>query len=355
MAPPSPLLPSDSSPLLPSDPPPLEKSPQPAGTFVLPAAPASVAVARRNVRALLGDWGVPEDVSDDALLVVSELVTNAIRYAGGDEIACTLRHSPQRLRIEVEDQIQGCTRPTRLCPSPDDQSGRGLLLVGGVSTDWGVRETAEGAGRVVWADLSTTEHPESDADAEPDARPAPASAVESAAEPDARPAPESAGEPESELFGVVPGVRVRESAQGSLPGAAAPAESSWPEPRAESSGAAVGAESSAEASRAVPPAAAVGGEGRSLEGEGLSAEGEGQSPDGKGQEGLPAHRGFVASVPAQVSRAARPLTTGTAPLLWPPAEVPVLRCPAEVPVLRPHAETPVRRPPAEEAVTHAHR
>lgn len=147
MAPPSPSLPSD--------PLPLDKASRPAGAFVLPANPASVALARRNVRALLCAWQLRDDVCDDALLVVSELVTNAVRYSGGDEIVCTLGYSAQRLRIEVEDQVKGCSRPTRMCPSAEDQSGRGLLLVGGVSTGWGVRETAGGTGRVVWADLPT--------------------------------------------------------------------------------------------------------------------------------------------------------------------------------------------------------
>ena len=159
MAPPAPLLPSE--------PLPLEKSPQPAAAFVLPATPASVAVARRNVRALLRAWGLRDEVCDDALLVVSELVTNAIRYACGDEIMCTLRCSAPLLRIEVEDQIRGRTSPTRMCPSPDDQSGRGLLLVGGMSTDWGVRETAGGTGHVVWADLPTQEQQELRPETEP--------------------------------------------------------------------------------------------------------------------------------------------------------------------------------------------
>ncbi|WP_143674629.1 ATP-binding protein, partial [Streptomyces caniscabiei] len=58
-----------------------------------------------------------------------------------------------RLRIEVEDQNSGHAQPARRRPGLDDQNGRGLMLVGMLSSDWGVRDTPQRSGRVVWAEL----------------------------------------------------------------------------------------------------------------------------------------------------------------------------------------------------------
>lgn len=125
-----------------------------AETFDLPATPASVALARRTVRALLEAWGVDEDTGDSAVLVVSELVTNVLTHTGSERFVCRLSWTGVRLRVEIEDEDRGGTRPLRRQPGDDDQNGRGLLLVGALSRDWGVRDTACGSGRVVWSELA---------------------------------------------------------------------------------------------------------------------------------------------------------------------------------------------------------
>ncbi|MFJ8358291.1 ATP-binding protein [Streptomyces sp. NPDC093984] len=124
------------------------------GVFDLPAVPAAVGLARTSVRRLLGRWGTGDCTTDNAVLVTSELVTNAVKHTASDRIVCRIRTDGHRLRIEVQDENRGGTLPTRRRPGPDDQNGRGLTLVGMLSGDWGVREAPDGSGRIVWADLA---------------------------------------------------------------------------------------------------------------------------------------------------------------------------------------------------------
>jgi anti-sigma regulatory factor (Ser/Thr protein kinase) len=126
-----------------------------AGVFGLPAVPVSVAAARRNVRELLSEWGISRETCDNAVLVTSELVTNALTHTESDLIVCRLRTAGDLIHLEVEDQNRSRTLPARRQPKPDDQGGRGLLLVGMLSSDWGVRDAPQGTGRIVWAELPT--------------------------------------------------------------------------------------------------------------------------------------------------------------------------------------------------------
>ncbi|MGW7822979.1 ATP-binding protein [Streptomyces puniciscabiei] len=124
-----------------------------AAAFDLPAQPAAVGTARRVVRDLLTAWGVPGGARDDAVLVTSELVTNALVHAAGERIACRLHGTADQLRIEVEDQDGGPTRPAARRPGADDQHGRGLFLVDALCRDWGVTPVPGRRARVVWAEL----------------------------------------------------------------------------------------------------------------------------------------------------------------------------------------------------------
>lgn len=130
----------------------LQHSPQ-SGMFVLPAIPASVGAARRKVRELLDAWSVGPDTADNALLVTSELVTNALTHTASERVVCRLRLFAGRLHIEVEDENRAGNLPAQRRPGPDEQCGRGLLLVGMVSSDWGVRDAPHGTGRIVWSEL----------------------------------------------------------------------------------------------------------------------------------------------------------------------------------------------------------
>jgi len=119
--------------------------------FELAAHPGSPAQARRLVRARLTGWSVCEDTCDAAVLVISELVTNAIVHTAGGVVVCELHDSENTLRIAVRDE--GCT-PGEPRPSPqlpEEEHGRGLLLVDALCRAWGAQE--HGPGLLVWAEL----------------------------------------------------------------------------------------------------------------------------------------------------------------------------------------------------------
>ncbi|MCX4820582.1 ATP-binding protein [Streptomyces sp. NBC_01142] len=120
--------------------------------FELPARVEFVARARKMAQAVLNRWGVGGDVHDTAMLVVSELVTNAVVHTDGHLVACELLNGAQRLRITVQDQGSAPTGP-RVCRVAEEERGRGLLLVETVSSAWGTHASKSGPGRVVWAEL----------------------------------------------------------------------------------------------------------------------------------------------------------------------------------------------------------
>ncbi|MGW1891881.1 ATP-binding protein [Streptomyces sp. NPDC002004] len=119
--------------------------------FELAAHPSSAAQARRVTRARLSGWEVCEDTCAAADLVVTELVTNAIVHTASRQIVCELHDEDELVRIAVRDE--GCA-PGEPHPSPqrpEEEHGRGLLLVAAVSSAWGAHET--GPGLLVWAEL----------------------------------------------------------------------------------------------------------------------------------------------------------------------------------------------------------
>ncbi|MFB7557544.1 ATP-binding protein [Streptomyces brevispora] len=120
--------------------------------FALPARPESVAVARQMTRARLDEWRLDDDAHDAAILIVSELVTNAVVHTASSRVVCELRCLDNRLRIAVQDQGHQPGGP-RLCRSADDEHGRGLLLVDAMCSAWGSRDAGNGSGRIVWAEL----------------------------------------------------------------------------------------------------------------------------------------------------------------------------------------------------------
>ena len=95
-------------------------------------------------------WGL-ERVVDDAQVVVSELVTNAVRYAPYGLVAFTLGYADGLLRIEVEDSSP--EDPVLRCPA-DEEHGRGLQLVRLLSGRWGVRRNSNGT-KTTWCLLDT--------------------------------------------------------------------------------------------------------------------------------------------------------------------------------------------------------
>jgi anti-sigma regulatory factor (Ser/Thr protein kinase) len=103
-----------------------------------------------QVTSVLGHGSVAQVVIDDVNLVVSELVTNAVR-AGCSEVGLDLEVHRDRVRLTVADQAPGI--PELQHPAPSDEHGRGLQLVADLSASWGVSYPQMG-GKQVWADLA---------------------------------------------------------------------------------------------------------------------------------------------------------------------------------------------------------
>ncbi|MFI9249431.1 SpoIIE family protein phosphatase [Streptomyces sp. NPDC053069] len=116
------------------------------GDWTLPREPRSVGRAREYARAQLVSWDL-EPLVDTAELLVSELVTNALRYGEGD---IRLRLLLDRTLVcEVWDS--GLVQPRRRRARDTDEGGRGLQLVGLLSAAWGSRRTPRG--KTVWFEL----------------------------------------------------------------------------------------------------------------------------------------------------------------------------------------------------------
>lgn len=135
--------------------------------FTAPAVDVSVPQARHAVRDLLNRQGVPldEDVAEGLLLIVSELVTNAVKHAAllSPELAVEVAVGAEWVRVSVEDNHP--YRPTALETDYAQTGGRGLLLVREITREAGgacdVEHTA-GGGKIIWAALplvSGSEHP----------------------------------------------------------------------------------------------------------------------------------------------------------------------------------------------------
>ncbi|MGA5206442.1 SpoIIE family protein phosphatase [Streptomyces variegatus] len=118
-------------------------------TWRLPARDDAPARARVQVAALLAQWRIRDDTRHDALLLVSELVTNAVRYATGP-VTVRLIRAGHGLLCEVGDTGNG--RPRLRRAGLLDDGGRGLSIVHRLTTRWGVRWTD--TGKVVWAEVS---------------------------------------------------------------------------------------------------------------------------------------------------------------------------------------------------------
>ena len=118
--------------------------------WTLGPLPESVSRARSLVRRTLRAWGLAA-LTDTTTLLVSELVTNAVRYARG-----TIELRLAKGGVFVCEVADGDVRiPRRRHSSPDEEGGRGLTIVSEYSQAWGTRPTA--SGKVVWFELALPE------------------------------------------------------------------------------------------------------------------------------------------------------------------------------------------------------
>jgi DNA-binding NarL/FixJ family response regulator len=113
-----------------------------------PAAPTSARAARRFIRAQCQQWNCG-DVAEQAELIASELVTNAVIHAQS-AFEVRLRRDEQVLRIEVADKSTDAPDPRE--PDESSESGRGMFLVSSMSHAWGV--DPQPPGKIVWAEFA---------------------------------------------------------------------------------------------------------------------------------------------------------------------------------------------------------
>jgi len=141
--------------------------PMDAGMLALVALPTSPFWARRYARSFLDSChGMSESKAETAELLVSELVTNAVRFSGDPArplryseranaglISLSLRHFREGLLIEVYDTDND--PPIRSCADEYAENGRGLMLVDALSKEWSYF-FPPGGGKVVYCFLEMT-------------------------------------------------------------------------------------------------------------------------------------------------------------------------------------------------------
>ncbi|MER6828752.1 ATP-binding protein [Streptosporangium sp. NPDC000563] len=129
------------------------------GEIILESTPASAGLAREAARDIIGH---DHPIKDDVALVVSELVTNAFKYSDRGGIGAVIRlalfSEGPVLRVEVSDrgsahEIPRCEAPYADGENTDAESGRGLVIVDGLSQgNWGSHTHDQG--RTVWCELA---------------------------------------------------------------------------------------------------------------------------------------------------------------------------------------------------------
>ncbi|GGT21815.1 ATP-binding protein [Streptomyces purpureus] len=123
-----------------------------SSSMAVPHGPAGVGEARHRMREQLRRSGMSESVVDDAVLILSELLSNACRHGrplgradvGDGDIRAAWRLDKRGgLTVEVTDG-GGPTRPVPATPSVTARGGRGLNIISALAQDWGVRDGAAG-------------------------------------------------------------------------------------------------------------------------------------------------------------------------------------------------------------------
>ncbi len=121
----------------------------PGYSQTFPSVPESAGLARDLVATALRVWRL-ESLLNEATLVATELVANAVQHGSGRYLVFSAERPSQfRVRIRVTDQSR--VRPVLRCPDEGETKGRGLLLVSALVVDWGT--DLHTIGKTVWADL----------------------------------------------------------------------------------------------------------------------------------------------------------------------------------------------------------
>jgi anti-sigma regulatory factor (Ser/Thr protein kinase) len=120
-----------------------------ADALTLPAALQSVRRARAFVREHCVREALPGGLCDDAVLLTSELVSNAVLH-GRSEVELRVGRRGRCLHVSVHDE--NSRHPAQVRDDPNALDGRGLALVAAMSTAWGVHD--DPTGKAVWFELS---------------------------------------------------------------------------------------------------------------------------------------------------------------------------------------------------------
>ncbi|MFI1835684.1 ATP-binding protein [Streptomyces olivaceoviridis] len=123
----------------------------PRQSATLASEAASVPLARQIVREACAEWGTDQDAAETGTLLISEIVTNAVRHGHSHSLRVIAEQPrPDRLRVAVVDKSRRV--PELHIVGPDAIGGRGLLLVDALSDRWGTDLLPWG--KRVWAEIA---------------------------------------------------------------------------------------------------------------------------------------------------------------------------------------------------------
>jgi anti-sigma regulatory factor (Ser/Thr protein kinase) len=114
----------------------------------------SVYAARAFLVRLLDGWGVSDAVIDDAALLTSELMANAVEHGSGD-VNLKLEVNDGLLHVAVHDDSEELPQPGQA--DPESTGGRGLWIVQSVAHNWGSDSSDEEPGKTVWFELKVSQ------------------------------------------------------------------------------------------------------------------------------------------------------------------------------------------------------
>jgi anti-sigma regulatory factor (Ser/Thr protein kinase) len=117
-----------------------------SASWELPSDPQAVSTARALTRDTLAKWGLHDEI-DDVVLVVSEVVTNAVVHAEAP-IELALQKHGRSVRGAVSDR--SVSRPQLVTAGADQLSGRGMAIVQAMTSRWGTQLLPEHGGKAVW-------------------------------------------------------------------------------------------------------------------------------------------------------------------------------------------------------------
>ncbi len=132
-----------------SPPCPLDRVSKPLALGAIPTSPST---ARTAARSLLIEWGLAS-LSETVELIVSELVTNAVQISATYPVPSPVQFRMSAMQSSVLIEVWDCDprQPVMRQPMDFDETGRGLLLVATMSTQWGWTEFNQG--KIVWAEV----------------------------------------------------------------------------------------------------------------------------------------------------------------------------------------------------------